>query len=494
MSRQWIIPAVLLPYIGCFSVLVYNMEVELEWAAVLLPVALGGIVLMARNFEAFLLLMVASVPFSMGVKDLGGGLGLSLPAEAMLLLAGLGGLLILIRQGLPFKGLLRHPIVVLVLVQHVWVLATSLNSSMNLISLKFFLIRSLFLSVYFLLFLHIFQKHRGGIRFIWAYLLGFLPVIIYSLIKLSKLGLARRFSPDMGEPFFDDHTIFGAAIAMVLPTAWMLFRRRKLYLTGMPGRKLAGIIFVACVAGLIFSFSRAAWMSVVFIGGFFLLLRLKIRFSYVVVGFFLVVAAGFIWQDALLERMRKNENVSGEDIVMMAKSVTNVSTDESNQERVNRWSCAVRMWQDRPGMGFGPGTYESQYPPYQLKAEKTRISSNEGDRGDAHSEYLTALSEQGLPGLLIFLVLIFTTIHTGMKLVYRSSDVFTRRLAQAILLGLMTFFVHGVVNSFLDLDEAATLFWGMMALLVALDLRGKSGREMVKNIKLEERRSAIEGT
>jgi hypothetical protein len=41
------------------------------------------------------------------------------------------------------------------------------------------------------------------------------------------------------------------------------------------------------------------------------------------------------------------------------------------------------------------------------------------------------------------------------------------------LLGLVTYFTHGVLNNFLDSDKAAVLVWGSAALLVYLDLRGK---------------------
>ena len=95
--------------------------------------------------------------------------------------------------------------------------------------------------------------------------------------------------------------------------------------------------------------------------------------------------------------------------------------------------------------------------------------------------------------MLIFLGLIFTTIWTGMRVTYRAKDERSRRLGQAVLLGLLTFYIHGAVNSFLDLDEAATLFWGMTGLLVALDLQNRDHGSS-KNIILDERRSVIEGS
>lgn len=470
MSRQWLIPLVLLPYVGLLCYFILQMNLAAAMALAVFPLALWIGSLFAIDFKSFLLATVFFVPLSLGVKDIGGGLGLSLPSEPMLALGGLGAFFLLLREGLPFRRLFGHPIVLVVLLQHAWAFFTTLGSTESMASAKFFTIRSLFLLVYFFCFLHIFKERKGARQFFWAYILGLVPVLLWAIFKLSRIGFGRKYAPDMGEPFFDDHTILGAVIAMLLPVCWMFFRQRMVLWNGLAARKWLGPVLFLLVVGFVLTFSRAAWMSIVFAGVFFIFLRFKVKFSAILTGFLVLLALGFVFREDLVERMRKNENVSGEDIVMMAKSVTNVSTDESNQERVNRWSCAVRMWEDRPWTGFGPASYEQVYPAYQIKAEMTRISSKEGDRGDAHSEYLTALSEQGLPGLLIFILLAFVTVRTGMRIVYRSGSPAHRRLAQAVLLGLLTFYVHALANSFLDLDEAATLFWGMTSLLVALDL------------------------
>ncbi|MEY3010690.1 MAG: hypothetical protein RLZZ314_1332, partial [Bacteroidota bacterium] len=57
-----------------------------------------------------------------------------------------------------------------------------------------------------------------------------------------------------------------------------------------------------------------------------------------------------------------------------------------------------------------------------------------------------------------------------------------RRLAMGLFLGLMTYFVHGVLNNYLDTDKASAPFWGFLALLVVMDLQaqntGKSHEEI----------------
>ena len=43
-------------------------------------------------------------------------------------------------------------------------------------------------------------------------------------------------------------------------------------------------------------------------------------------------------------------------------------------------------------------------------------------------------------------------------------------LARGILLGLVTYWVHGVLNYFLDTEKASVPFWGFIAVLVALQI------------------------
>ena len=54
-------------------------------------------------------------------------------------------------------------------------------------------------------------------------------------------------------------------------------------------------------------------------------------------------------------------------------------------------------------------------------------------------------------------------------------------MALAVFLGLITYFAHGVVNSFLEMEKAAVLVFGSFAVIAALDIQQKSNRETNKN-------------
>ena len=77
--------------------------------------------------------------------------------------------------------------------------------------------------------------------------------------------------------------------------------------------------------------------------------------------------------------LEANKQGSSDDIEGHVKSVSNVTTDPSNLERINRWKCAARMVSERPVFGFGPGTYVFKYSPFQKSDEITLISTFAGD-------------------------------------------------------------------------------------------------------------------
>jgi O-antigen ligase len=152
------------------------------------------------------------------------------------------------------------------------------------------------------------------------------------------------------------------------------------------------------------------------------------------------------------------------------ESVSNISTDASNLERLNRWSCAIRMWEDKPILGWGPGTYMFKYARYQLSSERTIISTNFGTNGNAHSEYLGPLSEQGIIGLVIVICILFYSTALGYRLVYSVAETEIKILVIGLFLGLMTYFVHGFLNNFLDTDKLSLPFWSFLSALVCIDI------------------------
>jgi O-antigen ligase len=407
-----------------------------------------------------------SVPLLEFVRDT--PIDFYIPTEPMLF----GVMLIVIYKSIQKRFLdvtiFKHPVSLAIIFNLFWIFFTSVTSSMPLVSFKFLLARIWFLTSFYLLAIYIFKDATNIKKMIWAYALPLLIVIGYAWNNHLSFGLSDRNAAHfVMNPFYRDHTSYGAMLAMVLfPFVGINLFTKKSFLKKITVDSIALILFIA----LIFSYTRAAWISVFISLSILVIVRLKIKFKYIaLVG---VLALFFIYnnQTYFLKKLERNDQDSSEKLTEHLQSVTNIATDASNLERLNRWASAFRMFKERPVLGFGPGTYMFQYAPFQLSSQRSEISTNLGDLGNAHSEYIGPLAESGLLGMLTYLAIIITSLMTAFKVYRRITDQYYKYLLLSLILGFITYLFHGTLNNFLDTDKASSLFWGYIAVFVSLDL------------------------
>jgi hypothetical protein len=109
--------------------------------------------------------------------------------------------------------------------------------------------------------------------------------------------------------------------------------------------------------------------------------------------------------------------------------------------------------------------------PMQRAKEKTIISTDFGDGGNAHSEYLGPLAEMGVLGSLSFIIIAIIILSTGIRVYKRIENPSDKHMVMGILIAFVTYFIHGLMNNFLDTDKASVPFWGFAAILVLLDIQ-----------------------
>jgi O-antigen ligase len=366
------------------------------------------------------------------------------------------------------RAIMRHPVTLAIYFSLFWILVTSLTSTMPIVSLKFLLSRIWFIVGFYLITAKLFESGRNIEKYIWFYTIPLLIVIFYSTYRHLGYGLwDKQAAHFVVNPFYNDHTSYGAVIAMYLPFL-LGFSFTKIY---TPATKIfIHIVLGILLVGLILSYARAAWVSMVAAAVIWGIMRLGIRFKPLFITFLVVGSVIFTFQNQILMYLERNNTESSANLGDHFSSISNISSDASNLERINRWSCAIRMFQDKPVFGFGPGTYMFNYAPYQLNADRTIISTNSADRGNAHSEYLGPLAESGFMGLISFLILLVTITYTGIHAYSRTSDKRLKTLLMSSLLGLITYFIHGTLNNFLDTDKLSVPFWGFTAIIVAIDI------------------------
>lgn len=437
----------------------------------LAPIGLTILYLAFFHQDKLLLYLAFLVPFSVPLTYFSGKLpvNLSIPSEPILiLLMILLYIKVLIEQGFD-KSILLHPVSLAIYFYLSWMLITSITSVMPVVSFKFLIAKLWFISVFYFLATQLFIKYKNIVRYGMYYTAGLTLVAIYAFSQLAVKGItSQHVASKVVHPFFNDHTDYAAALAMILVfVAGLFFIRRK-------ASSLVKSIYLGITAflamALVFSYTRAAWLSVLVMLGFYLGFWLKIRLRVMFLILASLIALFFTFRTDILIALERNKQDSHKDFGRHISSITNISTDASNRERLNRWACAIRMFKERPVWGWGPGTYQFQYAPFQKKSEMTVISTRRGDVGNAHSEYLGPLAEQGLLGTVAFLLIVITTMATAARLYFRAKRRKVSLMALTLLLSLITYYTHGILNNFLDGDKLSALFWGFTAMIVALDV------------------------
>ncbi len=330
-----------------------------------LPLGLVFVLIAVYRFNWLFWMVLFFVPLSIPLKEFSTGLDINmfLPTEPIL-----AGMLIIFLFRLALDGgydrqVLRHPVTRIILLQVGWMLITSITSTMPIVSFKFLLSRLWFLSVFFFMAVQFFKDPGNIRRYLWTLMIPLAGIIVVITIKHASLGLFdQKASNPAVDPFFNDHTLYGAVLSLFLPIAagYIINSPFKLWMkTG------AFIVLSLILIGLVFSYSRAAWISVA--GGIaaLLLIIFKVPGKTVLLGFALLVVGFLIFGKTVLMKMEGNNQDSSDNLGKHIESISNISTDASNLERLNRWSCAIRMFEEKPVFGFGPGTYMFQYAPFQ---------------------------------------------------------------------------------------------------------------------------------
>ncbi|MFN5218682.1 MAG: O-antigen ligase family protein [Sphingomonadales bacterium] len=450
------------------------------WAAMwgqyfvfLIPVAIAVLLFSIYKTEKFILLTGALAPLSINVNDIGGGLGLALPTEPLIIWIFCLLCVRLFLQGKAILTPLKHPIVLLVLGYVAWLWLSSVYSSMPLVSFKFSLARTWYIVVFFIGSIYLFRSMKNIHFFFSALVVCTLILVIYTLIQHARYGFIRSASYGISWPFFPDHGMYAAAIAFCVSI--LLFYTFNGAVFGIkPGwAPLLGFFLVVLLLGIVVSYTRATWLSLIAALGVYLLIRFRIKFYWIMLALLAVSAYGIINQDKLLYSLEANKQGSSDELEGHVKSVSNITTDPSNLERINRWKCAGRMVSERPLFGFGPGTFVFQYGPYQQSSEMTIISTNTGDLGDAHSEYFSAMSETGFPGMALWIGITLLTMAAAFRVIYDTEDRKIKITALMALLGLVTYHVHAFLNNYSQYDKIAVPLWTFTAVIVVLDLHRK---------------------
>lgn len=433
----------------------------------LVPFILVLIFMALFNLDKLMWFVVFCAPFSLNLEELDiGGVGMYLPTEPLMF-----GIMILFFLKLLLtstfdRRIVYHPVTLAIVFNLIWIFITFLTSEMPIVSFKFFLSRMWFVVCFYFVALQLFKVKKNYRIYLWSYIIPLAGIIMYAVIRLSTYSFDEKAGHWVMEPFFKDHTSYGAVVAFYFPMLFLFINKRySIYV-----RMFSYMLIVVYALGLLFSYTRAAWVSVILAGILFLIYKYRIKFKLLLgVGVGGVLILAMSWNSIMMKLEKNNQDSSG-NLSEHVESISNVSTDASNMERLNRWNSAWKMFKERPVFGWGPGTYVFQYAPFQMSYDATIITTNAGSNGNAHSEYIGPLAEQGLVGMISIVLLLIVVYYRGSLLYHRLPKGEFKSVVLFTLISLLTYVVHGFLNNYLDTDKVSIPFWGFIALIVAIDI------------------------
>jgi putative inorganic carbon (hco3(-)) transporter len=218
------------------------------------------------------------------------------------------------------------------------------------------------------------------------------------------------------------------------------------------------VIAVVCLAGIVITNSRGGFIGLVAVLAVIWLISPRKVLTLVLLCIVTVGAAQFV-PKSYWDRMSSIQGTNLE-----AGRVGGDRNESTAEGRLASWRAAWEMFKDHP-LGVGPNNFPIRFPEYQGKA-----FGRHGMWGRAaHSLWFTLLSELGIPGVILYALLLRANLRSLWRLIRSPAEEPQRRFAYllgvAFVAGLAGFFAAGTFLSVLYYPH----YWVLTALIVAAE-------------------------
>jgi O-antigen ligase len=444
----------------------------------LYPVAIPFLILFFwagwQQKNSMFLLLILSVPFSFEY-NFSASLGTDIPDEALMLLVSF--LFIAYWTYKPAsvdKQTWLHPLMILLLISMSWLVVTTVLSSWKIVSLKILLAKGWYLGAFVLAPLIVFREKK------WIKIISI--GIAVSMFMVVAIALWRHASYGFGfaainksvAPFFRNHVNYSSMLVCIIPLFFAFYK--------LTAKKSARVFIcigiLVLLTALFLSYARGAWLALALgIAAIWLIKRKLLLSVYIIT--LLIITASVFWLKTDNNYLRFAHNYKTTIFHPQFKEhlvATYQLKDMSTAERFYRWIAGVRMIKDNWLNGFGPGTFYQNYRPYGVPAFKTWVSDNK-EHSTVHNYFLLLTIEQGIPGLIFFLLLLGTMFYYAQYLYHRVKDVFykTTALTTGVILVMIT--TVNFLSDLIETDKVGSLFFLCLAVLLIIDRHTKISQQ-----------------
>ncbi len=356
-----------------------------------------------------------------------------------------------------------------------WMFVATLLSVHLIVSAKFFVMQFAYMLAYGGLGYYLMSRGAVDIESVYKrYLIGALVATFFVCVtEHIILGATRDTVDEAIKPFFREHTVYGAFTAWMFVAYFILWRNSMVSLS-----LLVALLFSG--AALFLSYSRGGWLSVLGALGLWPIIswlgRLRRNQALATVaglGLLIVGGISFLLSQGQMWLEDKLSELLGDTGRRIASSF-DVERDVSNLGRIHRWIVAWELFEKEPVHGIGPNAFPEEYHAYKRSSMLFQaIKKTDLAYAGIHSEYLTALAEMGLPGLLLLVAMYGLTLYYPFRYAVSAQSEYHKVTGWLVALPLLSYYLHAFINNFMDHGKIAALIYMHWGAAMALEVRLK---------------------
>jgi putative inorganic carbon (HCO3(-)) transporter len=318
------------------------------------------------------------------------------------------------------------------------------------------------------------QRPRSMRRVIWTFLWS--GIIVAGLTVVQNLtstfsndyaGFAQwEYSSTGGTTnhraagMYGNANAYAQSLIVILPLALDRFwHEKKKYL-----RVIAGAALAITALGIVFTYSRNGFLTMIFTLGFLIVIRRPNIMPLALTGVMALFLLQFL-PATYTERLSSLFQFSSADS-------PSVIVDQSFRGRLSENLAAIQMFQDSPLIGIGLDNYEVNYQSY---SRKIGLDPRRTARAPA-SLYLELISEQGLIGTTLFLFFIVSVFRS----MWRARKIFEvigmendAHLVLAFFAGLLGYMFFYISKS----GSYSNAFWVLLGIALSFEQVAKNSRQ-----------------
>ncbi len=257
---------------------------------------------------------------------------------------------------------------------------------------------------------------------------------------------------------FENPNMLALYLVMIFPIAFASVRSSK-----SRGDALKRLGVCALLLGCtVLTWSRGAWLGVAFAMMLFMLIVSHKTISLFVAGVFALPFLPAILPSSIWNRLSSIGNLA----------------DTSTSYRVNIWKGTFSMLSDFWGSGIGVGqsAFSQVYPSYSLAAIERAPHS--------HNLYLQILTELGIGGLVLFVLLLIAFSMSNLNYMRTAKDTSVRLYTGAAFCSILAALVQGMTEYVWYNYRVFFVFWVILGLAVAFRRVGQENEERAAQLSL----------